>query len=618
MSTKKYKLNIRQGYMAPITLHCSYGDSGETVTFYVFDGSNELDLTNYTATVSGTKIDGSTFGPTSCRISGNSVTFTLTSDITQVEGSATAQITITSGSTIIGTCNFGISVENMDFPYGVSYDSDPAVYHSIVNYIQTESASLSQEISTRTAKDNELTHEIAVERARIDEYLSSGTSASDSELIDIRIGSDGCVYSSAGNSVREQSDDSYTFISSNVFDITDTDCQISGKAVNANGAVYDSDSYTVIKIPVNGIDGHSYYLYSINTNRTGYIVTATRFAMYDENNTKISLLVNNTKDPAIITDSNCRWLYLHCLTSKLTDSMVVKDSEGISLEAFEFVDYYKQRMSKTQWYDKTWSAYGDSITAITNGNYLGKGWAYFVNKAHGFSKFYGRGVGSQSFSWKTGGGNVTFINADGTYNSRNNSYTKDNYTGTIPSDCTAVRGAFCSWDRITAMYPSSIKDTIDVVFIMGGTNDTSYSTELEWIANDATDPEWKTSSYYSTYGGDYNISTLSGGIASTIMKFQAWMPNALIVLGTPLNGNTSTSGAILPATIPDEYEKSLVVEEIAKKFGCPCIDVFGRSGINNLNSSSFITDGTHPYSQNGIKALGAAVAGGFNTIYPRN
>lgn len=87
--------------------------------------------------------------------------------------------------------------------------------------------------------------------------------------------------------------------------------------------------------------------------------------------------------------------------------------------------------SINQWKGKTWSAYGDSITAISNGNGLQLGWAKYVNDVFGFSTFYGRGIGGQRYAWGNAGGSVSFINADGTYNSRNDSYNKDNYTGDI-------------------------------------------------------------------------------------------------------------------------------------------------------------------------------------------
>ena len=276
----------------------------------------------------------------------------------------------------------------------------------------------------------------------------------------------------------------------------------------------------------------------------------------------------------------------------------------------------------TQWHRKSWLAYGDSITAISNGNSLDSGWAKYVNQTHGFRQFYGRGIGSQAFNFRTHGGAACFINADGTYNSRNNEYNKDNYEGDLPTGTTLCRGAFCSWDRITQMIPESIKDNIDLVFIMGGTNDTLSEAEVTWVPNDETDPEWAASDEYADYGGDYNINTLAGGVASTIMKFQAWMPNALIVIGTPFGGQTNEqghdgTGERRPGYTPDEYEKAKIIKEVAYRFGIPCIDVYATCGVNTLNSPLYITDGTHPYNDAGQKMLARAVTSGLNEIAPR-
>lgn len=218
----KHYINLRSGYMAPVTLHCSYGDSGETVYFYVFDGGTEFDLTNAIVSVHGTRIDGANFGPFACSISGNKVSFKLQSSMTAVEGSAIAEFVIAKNGVTIGTCNFGILVENATFPNGVTYDTDPSVYQDILSYLQGSmsalkaetTTNLSQEISARQKGDSTLDAALDVERARIDEIISGGTSESDSEVIDIRIGSDGQTYASAGAAVRYQI--------SNISDATDS------------------------------------------------------------------------------------------------------------------------------------------------------------------------------------------------------------------------------------------------------------------------------------------------------------------------------------------------------------------------------------------------------------
>lgn len=205
--------------------------------------------------------------------------------------------------------------------------------------------------------------------------------------------------------------------------------------------------------------------------------------------------------------------------------------------------------------------------------------------------------------------------ADGTYHSRNDSYNYDTYIGTVPDGCTKVRASFCSWARITAMFPESIKDGIDMVFVMGGTNDSPNDTVPEWVESSEIDKEWAASEYYATFGGDYNINTIQGGVASTIMKMQAWMPNAVIVVGTPINGKTLQAGTNRPGEIPNEYHKAKQVKDVANMFGCPVIDMFASCKINVLNSAQYIYDGVHP-NDKGCKLIGEAVACGLIGVYP--
>lgn len=409
------------------------------------------------------------------------------------------------------------------------------------------------------------------------------------------------------------------YISSNVFNLNDTDLIISNSTLDPSGNIIQSDSSSVIKIPVYGIDGIGYNLYRLNTNRTGYIAAQARWVMYGQNGQNLGVIVNNTRTPAIITSPDCKYLYCNCVTESISSGevMVLTNASGIYISNYSFIPYLKKDIFKTQWDNKVFGLYGDSISAICNGNLKDNGWFRFVNYVHNFSRLYGRSIGGQRFAWGTAGGAVAFVSAvDGNYNGRNDSYTKDNYTGEVPEGCVKIRSAFCSWDRITKMFPLSIKDSIDVVYIMGGTNDANDNSALAWVANDTTDPEWAASDYYATYSGDYNISTLRGGVASTIMKMQAWMPNAIIIIGTPLNGQTNQQGSIRPDYVPDEYDKSIVIKDAANKYGCPVIDVFGTCGINTLNSPRYITDGTHPYSEAGLEMLARSVTGGLKMIYP--
>ena len=278
------------------------------------------------------------------------------------------------------------------------------------------------------------------------------------------------------------------------------------------------------------------------------------------------------------------------------------------------------------WDDCVWTAYGDSITAISNGNGLELGWAKYVNNFYGFSEFYGRGVGGQTYVWN----NTTFyVNSDGTYNSRDTNHTP-------PSGTTEVRGCFCSWARIKAMYPENIRHKINLVFIMGGTNDlanaeeaTGQSTILYnkpiWSKEFKVDSDWVNDSQHYL-GGDYDVNTFSGAIASTIMKFQVWCPNAVIVIGTPISrwytptfypssqpsNDTYVNGM---ANGVDTNDLSDVIVKVANYMATPCIDINRTCGINGFNWDKYM-DGVHPYPESGKKMLARAVIGGLENILP--
>ena len=277
-----------------------------------------------------------------------------------------------------------------------------------------------------------------------------------------------------------------------------------------------------------------------------------------------------------------------------------------------------------QWKDSVIVKSGDSITAQSNGNFqypfnisTGKYFEKFANNL-GLSKAYIRGIGSSKYAWDTNGGSVAFVDQNtGEYHSRSNDYNFDNYIGniTVPDGTVAIRSAFSSWLRITSMFPASIKDTINAVIIAGATNDADDDTPISWIANDATDPEWASSSEYN--GGDYNLTTLKGGIASTIMKFQKWMPDAIITIETPLSGRGNSTNNSRPDRFETvEFQKSEKVREAAKRFSCPVIDVNAECGINAVNGGNYMADGVHPNNE-GEDMIVRVETAKMRAIYPK-
>lgn len=154
-SNGKYYLNIRSGYMAPVTLHCSYGDNGEIITFYILDGSEPYDLSGAVVSLHGIRKDQANFGPIACSVSEDSVSFALPSSMTAVVGAGIAELTISKSGTVIGTCNFAILVENVAFPTSVTYDSDPSVYQDIFNYVVSSQSTIVDNTLTAAARHAE-------------------------------------------------------------------------------------------------------------------------------------------------------------------------------------------------------------------------------------------------------------------------------------------------------------------------------------------------------------------------------------------------------------------------------------------------------------------------------
>ena len=257
--------------------------------------------------------------------------------------------------------------------------------------------------------------------------------------------------------------------------------------------------------------------------------------------------------------------------------------------------------------------YGDSITEIGRFNKIGYAWEDIVKNYYKFSNMYVRGVGGSSVAKMNGVTESFYVNPDGSSGG-------DELTGEL---CKAY---FCSWKRITSMIPESIKDTIDMIFVMGGTNDMGAGGaegDFSWVSGSDADTEWKESTYYN--GGDFDITTFKGGLASTIMKMQKWCPNAKIVVASMLNGRGLVAGENM--TEPVVYNGHTTedfarwVDETSHYMSVDFVDVYRKCGINPFNRAMYIHDTVHPKtkgtygdSNEGSDALAAAVIGGLKHI----
>jgi len=451
--------------------------------------------------------------------------------------------------------------------------------------------------------------EVDVERKRIDLLIAPPAGIDNAETSDIRVGADGILYDSAGDAVRKQVGKILNKIDEikealpieyyiPMEEWTTGYWRVDGTENTTN------ELYKHIKIPVNPRDKIKF-----TARNDGNIVTG---VYLDINNTVLSYFGNKIArtytDEIITVPSGAVYLCLSAYVKEHQYSVYIEKPSKMS-------NNYEQ----LQWKGKKWVAYGDSITAISNSDLLNNsGWTSYVNEILKFGSFHGRVIGGSGFRWRTSGGAAAVVNATtGMYVSRNDAETKETYTGTVGEGNVLIRSCFCSWDRITHMIPESIRKDVDLVFIMGGTNDDRISTAPTWIVGDTTDPEWAASDFYSIYGGDYNIEYMQGGIASCVMKMQLWCPNAVIVIGTPLASRGTTGTNRTDITAIEELEKTQYIKSVAEMLACPCINVYGTSGINPLNRADYITDTLHPYSESGKMMLARAVAGGLKMIYPK-
>jgi hypothetical protein len=172
------------------------------------------------------------------------------------------------------------------------------------------------------------------------------------------------------------------------------------------------------------------------------------------------------------------------------------------------------RISENQWKDKNVVIYGDSVTAQGNGDNPGNdSFMYWAAQTNKFANLYARGIGGQTFKWNTNGWYCKAQGGNGNYVDRYKYNAQGQQLSEVvsPVDITQEEianieahygyeievhyGAFCSWDRIKTMIPESIRNTIDLVILCGGSNDFSSVSENSlaeptWVENDATDPTW--------------------------------------------------------------------------------------------------------------------------------
>lgn len=386
------------------------------------------------------------------------------------------------------------------------------------------------------------------------------------------------------------------------------------------------------------IQGEQLNIASLNSAKTGYTYLQPRYAFYDDRDVFISggICSNTSTEPQNLDVPNGAE---YVIFGQIGNASVAKDGKIIAGNTVDYPDrlsfignystYQEVREGisvdnivgiedKSDWKGKTILSYGDSITAI--GNILNGSWQEYLVNYFKFGSYYGRGIGGQTYQYNK---KPWFANPDGSYNSRDdNGDMTDRSTYSIPNGCTAHYGYFSSWDRITTMISDDIKDDIDLIIVFG-VNDGSSASKFDiptWVSNATQDALWATATE-NVLHGDYDINTLNGAIASTIMKLQARCPNALIVFGTGWSGRANGENETGINPLYDEHglniwKEGKIVKEECNYFSINCIDIWGTTGCNPLNRNKYDQDAIHPYLIDGKKALARAWISGLKNIHP--
>ncbi|MCL2322294.1 MAG: SGNH/GDSL hydrolase family protein [Oscillospiraceae bacterium] len=129
----------------------------------------------------------------------------------------------------------------------------------------------------------------------------------------------------------------------------------------------------------------------------------------------------------------------------------------------------------------------------------------------------------------------------------------------------------------------------DIITILGGTNDCAHQVA---IGDD---------SEFSKPMDEKNKTTFKGAYSFLIETLLEWKPSLTIVLITTIH---SPYDSIFSIKLAD-YAKATI--DVAKYYSLPCIDVFGKSGINLSNIYEYTYDGIHPNDAGGQIIAGMVI-----------
>lgn len=335
---------------------------------------------------------------------------------------------------------------------------------------------------------------------------------------------------------------------------------VDGILDSSNGVIYAGSSYSVSE-QISIKPSTAYYGNGSNGCRT--------IAYYTSSGALIPPGINNASGTlTFTTPSNAAFVRVTVWKTDLSSFQLEEGSAQTSYEAYGFnlslVDGTPINTSsslKSGWLGKSWASLGDSITEMAT-------WQGFVTAAH-------------SFVWTNYG-----------------------IGGTKISGSSADANAMCQDTRINA-----IPTTVDLVSLMGGTNDWAQNVPLGEI--NSTDP-----------------LTFYGALNTFAQKaYTRWPTKRIAVATTPYGeipdwtgraGWTSPAHNSLGLTTNDYAE---AIRQFCKRKNLYCIDVALSAGWGTYNITEALggstTDHLHPVSgSNAAKGIGAAYIKGLKDIEP--
>lgn len=134
MITQTYTLSLQPGG-APLRVPCVQRDANSRdISFELTSGGVAFSPPNgAVVTIDGTKPDGKSFS-TAGAISGTKITVTLTQQMTAVAGDVPCQLTIASGTAVLGTARFILAVSEAAIPTAPDLStSDMSVFETLKN-----------------------------------------------------------------------------------------------------------------------------------------------------------------------------------------------------------------------------------------------------------------------------------------------------------------------------------------------------------------------------------------------------------------------------------------------------------------------------------------------------